>query len=201
MSISLNTVSLDQFSALVDSAPDKARRAASLAINDTARKYRTIAKREMLKQVAWPSSYLGNATEGRLQVSRFSSPTDLNAAITGRWQPTSLARFAKNRPSNARAWPRGRSIQIMIKPGTVRQFDHAFFLNLKNGNLGLAVRVKSDDELRGSTAARLIFPHVYLLYGPSVNQVFRGVSKDLVPGASLQLAQEFNRQFTRLTNG
>ena len=205
MTSRLTTVGLDRFETLMSLYPRVVPRAASLAINDTARKTRTEAKRTMLDQVAWPASYLGNVRDGRLRVSRFAKPGDLSAQITGRWRATSLAQFATNAPSDGRN-RRGRKIRVRVQPGSTSALDRAFFVRLRAGNtttdskfnLGLAVRVSPGETLRGSSAAVLLFENVYLLYGPSVNQVFRGVREDLAPGAAVRLNREFNRQIERL---
>ncbi len=82
----------------------------------------------------------------------------------------------------------------------------AFIMNLKNGNKGLAVRLKAGETPRNTdNAVRLSNTDtsrdaaVWLFYGPSVDQVFKGVADDVTPDIQRGLTREFFRQFIRLS--
>jgi hypothetical protein len=65
-------------------------------------------------------------------------------------------------------------------------------------NMGLAIRLRPGEKLRNKTDARRVAKGLYVLYGPSVDQVFRsrdgtGVANDLVPDIQDDLSDEFIR--------
>lgn len=165
--------------------------AAQRAINKTADRGRTQAAREIQKQVAFPARYL-SGENGRLRVSRKAKENSLEAAITGRDRPTSLARFAKDR--NPRTAGRRGGVSVMVKSGQTQFMKGAFLMQLRNGNLGLAVRLKDGESVRGKKRVTKIGKGLYLLYGPSVDQVFASVSEEEVaPAAADYLEAEFLR--------
>lgn len=196
MSVSIVATALQDVARFFEQAPDIAEQAAVLAINETVeREGLTLIKRDMRDQVNFPSGYL----EGeRLRVSRKASRGNLEAVIRGRDRPTSLARFAQGQtPANTR----GRGVRVSVKRGSTEVLRKAFLVNLKNGNLGLAVRLKPGDKLRNSSAAQQLADNVWLLYGPSVDQVFRGVADDRADDLTEMISSKFNRQFGRLSRG
>jgi hypothetical protein len=75
-------------------------------------------------------------------------------------------------------------------------------LNLRSGNIGLGIRLKNGETLTNTVGAKLItsgpLAGVALLYGPSVDQVFRTVAVDISPALLQELSVEFLRQFERL---
>lgn len=65
-------------------------------------------------------------------------------------------------------------------------------------NVGLAIRLRPGERLANKTSARRVANGLYVLYGPSVDQVFRsndgtGVANDLVPEIEDKLSKEFIR--------
>jgi hypothetical protein len=74
-------------------------------------------------------------------------------------------------------------------------------LGLRNGNTGLAVRLKPGEKIKGSTGAVQMAENLYLLYGPSVDQVFRGVAEDRSGDLMNMVSSKFLRQFARLSRG
>lgn len=196
MSVNIVATALKDAQRFFEQAPDIAEEAAVLAINETVeREGLTLIKRDMRDQVNFPSGYL----EGdRLKVTRRASTRSLEAVIRGRDRPTSLARFAQGQtPANTR----GRGVRVAVKRGKTEVLRNAFLVNLKNGNIGLAVRLKAGETLRNSQAAKRLADNVWLLYGPSVDQVFRGVANDRIDDISEMISQKFNRQFGRLARG
>lgn len=74
-------------------------------------------------------------------------------------------------------------------------------VSAENSNIGLAVRLKRGDTIRNKRQAVPVGGGLYLLYGPSVGQVFAAVAADIGPQVSDKLSDEFIRQFERLDNG
>lgn len=166
-------------------------RAARLAINKATDRSRTLAAKTIREQVAFPARYL-SGENGKLRVSRRASDTRLEGAITGQDRPTSLARFSRDR--DPKATRRKGGVTVTVQPGHTKFMKGAFLMRLRNGNLGLAVRLKEGESIRNKTSVRKIGKGLYLLYGPGVDQVFRSVSQEEVaPFASDFLEQEFLR--------
>lgn len=179
-----------------------------MALNQTAeRKGLKLAREEMIQQVAFPTGYL---FPPRFQVSGKATPGKLLAVIRGAFTPTPLARFAgtqRARFVTARKHRRGTprpTIKVEVKPGRIVSLPRAFLLTLKNGNIGLGIRLKPGEVLHHTIGAKLItsgpLAGVALLYGPSVDQVFRSVAVDITPPLLIELESEFLRQFIRMTN-
>ena len=201
--VDIESRDLSALSELYARLPEIADQAAQLAINDTARFARREGKKDVLEQINYPKSYL-DGDEGRLRVSKFATEGDLEAEVTGRDRPTSLARFAVGKVS----FGRRKAIRVQVKRGGAKhELEHSFYMKLKRGtqldgenfNVGLAVRLKKGESLANSTAALNLGNGLYLLYGPSVNQVFEGVAGDIVDEVSDKLEDEFIRQFERLS--
>jgi hypothetical protein len=175
--------------------PQFAEQAAVFAVNDTADKGLPPIRQEMRSQIEFPAGYL----EGdRLRVTRRARVGSLEAVIKGRDRATSLARFAAGQtPANTR----GRGVRVMVKKGTTRVLQKGFMVDLKNGNRGVAVRLKPGETLRNSDKAVRLDDNVFLLYGPSVDQVFESVADDFAPRLGADMSRHFLRHFTRLTRG
>lgn len=172
--------------------------AARQAINRTLARARTASARAIRDQVAFPASYL-TGQEARLRISKQASNDDLEGVISGRQRATSLARFSKDRnPASAR---KKGGVNVEVKPGEAKFMKGAFLVKLKRGsektdtqfNLGLAIRLKPGERIRNKTQMQQLDHNVYLLYGPSVDQVFRTVREDVAPDAESFLATEFRR--------
>ncbi len=171
--------------------------AAYRAINKATERARTDAANRMRKQVAFSASYLAPGG-GRLVVDKQASRGRLEAAITGRDRPTSLARFATSTSQKSHA-----GVLVQVAPGKVLSLPKAFFVKLRRGaantetqhNLGLAIRLPAGKKprrvLRGG--AKEVAPGLWLLYGPSVGQVFNLTRNDVAPAALDFLEAEFNR--------
>lgn len=155
------------------------------AINKTVDRTRTAADKDMRSQINFPARYLGD----RLTVTRRASGTSLQAVISGRDRPTSLARFATNRNQK----PGKAGVNVKVDASATKRMARAFLIKLRNGNLGLAVRLKPGESLTNSRAAVLMSKGLYLLYGPSVDQVFQSVAEDQEPKAAEYLEREFLR--------
>lgn len=193
----LTTVGLRGYRDLVATMPRQAKQAARLAINTGARRGRAEGSRQIRAQVNFTASYLNEP--GRFWVSRFASASELRAVISARTEPTSLARFAAQRTRGGKR----AGLRIGIKRGGRKTvLRSGFFINLRSGNRGVAVRRAVVDRLnlrRAGFSARGGKRGYLLLYGPSVDQVFRTVKDDMAPGVADYTNSEFVRQFARLS--
>lgn len=161
------------------------------AINKTTDRARAASAREIEQQVAFPAGYLN---DGRLAVSRYANRNTLEAAIMARARPTSLARFVNGSP------PTGKmGLNVTVDPGVARYMSRAFLMKLKAGsgietksNLGLAVRTSKKPPDKAWRPVK-INESLWLLYGPSVDQIFKGVANDLKDETTSFLETEFNR--------
>lgn len=182
---------LDDF----DEIPAALTRKAVQAINKTVRWGRTRGSKEIREQVAFKARYL---TSGDKLETRFATKGHLAGRVVATDRATSLARFVTNASGDARAtnrrWRASRSsgAKIQVKPGATRTIRRAFAVNLRGGNIGLAVRTDGGPP-RGAYKPKLIFPNVWLLYGPSVAQVFNTVRGDISEDTADYLETEFTR--------
>lgn len=152
------------------------QKAALWAIDKAAAKARTLAEKRAYAQVAFPARYL-SPSQGRLTVSQRPRNSALRAVITGRSEPTSLARFARGSSKGG--------VSVRVKAGgSSTRIARAFLMNLRSGNTGLAVRTADGEEPSGAYKPKKIGRNLWLLYGPSVDQVL------LRPGAPTTVFRE-----------
>lgn len=176
-----------------EALPEIAEEAAIMAVNQvTERKALPAIRRDMEAQVNFPRGYLDSPD--RLQFRQRARRGNIEAVITGRDRPTSLARFAPGQtPGNTR----GKGVTVMVKRGATATMKKAFIVNLKSGNRGLATR--DPGLIKRAYKPVALGRGVYLLYGPSVDQVMKAVADDNLPMIADELSREFFRQFTRLS--
>lgn len=203
MSARITAVNLLDITEFLDAQPEAARESARIAINSVAsRKAVPRFRKAMREEVAFPAGYLED--EARFGQSKQATNADLSATITARFRPTSLARFAQNQSFEGAR--RTGGVKVKVNPsGGAKRIPGAFFVNLRggaDGNVGLAVRLQPGQSLRGrkkgATGVQLA-PNLYLLYGPSIDQVFRQASVAESPAVADDLQREFVRQFIRLS--
>lgn len=203
------TIELDKSAAslYIDALPELGRRSAQQALNRAADFGRTLAAKEVRSQVAFPAAYLGPG-QGRLTVSSRANLSKLEAVISGRDRPTSLRRFAVNgTPMPGEKTPKGRrrrtrdgSITVEVKPGVRKKIRGAFIVaNLRGGNMGLAVRTAGPPP-KGAWKPTRLAPGVWLLSGPSVDQVLRSTTKgpSVFQKVEPQVADKFEAELMRL---
>lgn len=204
MSARIDAINLEDLIEYLGDRPEVARRAARMAINDTTRSAVPKFRREMQAEVNFPPGYLDKDRFGQ---TKRATDTDLSATITARFRPTSLARFAPGQSFEGARRTGGVRVKVN-KGGGAKRLPGAFFVRLNRGadntdgfNVGLAIRLKPGERLRGrkrGAAGVRLAPDLYLLYGPSVDQVFRDVSVAGSPDVADSLQQEFVRQWVRL---
>jgi hypothetical protein len=191
-------VAVEGLSALraLEDIPANVKRAALQAVNRTADRTRTAAARRMREQVNWRASYL-SPSQGRFNVTERARADSLEARITARQRPTSLASFSTGTVGGK------NGVTVQVAPGFAKLMKRAFLVRLRVGslpldtrsNLGLAIRLKPGERVDNK---RVMIPlrkgsNVYLLYGPSVDQVFRSVAGEVAPDAAEFLESEFLR--------
>lgn len=179
--------------------PDDIEGWKAMAVNKAARDGRTMADRRIRDQVNFSASYLA-PSQKRLFVSKMAKKGDAEAVITARGRPTSLARFATSKSST-------QGVTVQVSPGKSVYMKRAFMIKLRAGtdaietrfNMGLAVRLKPGESLRNKKTLVQMKSNLYILYGPSVSQVFldqtekKGVSVDITPDVLDDMEREFLR--------
>lgn len=189
----------------LDDIPARTLKAARIAVNEAATRGRTRAANQIQKEVAFPADYVA-PRNGRLIVKKRATGSNLEAIISARTRATSLARFSKDSIPAGGA-KRRAGVRVEVTPGSVRRLPGAFLIRLRAGtanldtksNLGLAVRTKNGRPPPGYKPTK-ISDNLWLLYGPSVAQVFYsqknngGVATDISPNIAADLEAEFWRQ-------
>lgn len=160
---------------------------AARAINATAKRTMTASSKAIREQIAFPARYL-TGKDGNLKLAQNARADALEAIIEARARPTSLTRFVKGPVVHGRKSP-----TVEVGTGNREKMTRAFIMNLRSGNLGLAVRLKPGESLVNKHTMVAMQNGLYLLYGPSVDQVFRTVAQDVSPEAAEFLENEFVR--------
>lgn len=201
MSVEVETRGLDALIRYCRNAPETADQAAVFATNRAAEFGRTLTSREIRDQVNFTASYLN--APGRLNITRRASRTDIEAVVTGRNRPTSLARFATT-PFSVGPRRSKRGIRVRVARGGGATIPGAFFVRLRGAaegsNEGLAIRTKGGRPPSGTRGAKPIFKGAYLLYGPSIGQVAHDVFPAVVDRVGDKQVDEFMRQFERMSH-
>lgn len=211
MSVEIATRGLEALIAYFEKLPEAADKASVLAVNEGARYGQVQGSRGIRDQVAFSARYLGKPSDGasaRLGIVKRARGGDVEAVIRGRERPTSLARFAEGSKTLGRRTA-GRAVRVKVAArGGAVKMPGAWLMRLRQGtsldddsfNVGLAVRLKPGQTLnKREFVAGNGRKGVYMLYGPSVAQVFRDVARDLQGPVSARVESEFIRQFERIT--
>ena len=173
------------------------------SINKTADRARTLASQDIREQVAFPASYLAPSAKRLFVSTKATKASPFEAVISGRDRPTSLARFTNQKPLGGGQRHRGGQVAVTVKPGVRRYIKRAFLITLNNSNVGLAVRTDGGPP-SNAYAPKEIGKNLWLLYGPSVDQVLSaasnggGIYEEIVPETLDFLNNEFNRQLDLL---
>lgn len=183
-----------------DELDDDIRVAMTRSINRIADQGRTRAARAVREQVMFPATRLNE----KLTVARRASYDDQAAVIRGLDVPTSLANFRVPRSQSPDKKRRGGGVQIQVsRDGMRKTIKRGFLINLKNNNLGLAVRTDGGPP-EGAYKPKRIADNLYLLYSASVDQLLLaasdgdGVYEEMSPELLEALEREFLRQIKLL---
>lgn len=187
----------------IEEQPQIANTAARIALNDVAAGAgMKLLRQGIEEEVDFPAGYLG---KDKLYVSQKARDANLTVVISAARRPTSLARFVQGDKTPNR---RG-GVKVRVKRGgAVKTMERAFLVKLRAGktlenfNVGLAIRLKEGERIinkREQSAIQLTH-NVYLLYGPSVDQVFSSVAYFSI-GEILEMTEtEFLRQYVRMSD-
>ena len=167
---------------------EKVKTAALQAVNKTAERTRAASANQMRRELNFPGNYL-DPSQGRLYISARARKDKLEAVIMARGRATSLGRFVVESGGKGR-----QGVVVELKRGVRSRFKRGFMVNLNGGqSKGLAYRTKDGQKPDASFKPVKLAPNLWLLYGLSVDQAFRKVSKDQTDEALLFLANEFDR--------
>lgn len=189
MSFVVDASGIENLELIFQQFPQQAGAAMSSAINTIANGAALDeARKEILEQVAFPVGYLDDGD--RLRVSSYASPDRLEATITARDRPTSLARFVTGGSVGNNA-----GLTVTVKPGNPDPQTRGFLITLNNQNTAYAIRLRPGEILHNKRLQNAveIKGGLTLLYGPSVDQVFRSVSVDIGEPVAAALVKEFTR--------
>lgn len=174
---------------------------AAQAINRVTRDGRSMIAMQIEREVNFGPGYL-SPSKKKLYVAKQAQRADLEGIIRASSNPSSLARFAQG---NLRPSQRGGvTVRVGKKTETLRR---AFLIKLRAGsasietkyNLGLALRLRPGEKIRNKRFTRQISSGLYLLYGPSVDQVFASRDgKGVADQQSDRLAKDLEYEFLRL---
>lgn len=195
MASAYEVVTVNGLAALKDlqNLPQEVQLAISRSLNTTLRTGRAIASKKITQQVNFTARYLSQGD--RLGIRSFATPSKLQGVIAGRDRATSLARFAKS------TTPNKKGVSVEVKPGSAKYMRRAFLIRLPQGNalsetvfnLGLAIRLKPGESIDNKKKFIKLKGSLYLLYGPSVGQVFDEVRGDISPAVLDFFEDEFDR--------
>lgn len=210
MTVEIGFRGLDTVRKNVAGIPETVDRASAFAINESITFGQAESSRRIREQVAFKASYVGSADDpnARLRVSKKAHVGDLEGVIAGRTRPTSLIQFM----TGAKLGKGGYARVKVSAHGGAKRIPNAFPMKLRRGigvydpenaNQGLAVRLQ-DGKLPGGMNKKQMVQvngNLYLLYGPSVDQVFRDVRFDVQGPIADVLESSFLRNFARLNRG
>lgn len=180
---------------------DKGDRAAARAINDGAQFAVREGAKDISSQINLTQQYIKSGA--RLAVSGRASAGNLEATVTGRDRPTSLARFS----STPQVFGRQRlSPTVSVaRGGSGQRIPGSFFMRLRKGNtgelgnVGIAVRLKPGETVPGKRVQpKASKSGLALLYGPSVGQAFRSAAPRAAGPTSDRVVQSLLREFDRI---
>lgn len=172
------------------------------ALNKAAHRGRVLAAEEIRKEVNFKSGYL-DPSQGRLYVdpARPGFRDNLTAVLNGKDRPTSLARFIVGGTDQRNAQGRTPGFSVNVKTGKTVNAGRAFLIHLKNGNKGLAIRLKPGETINSRNIMVDVkgrFNGLHLLYGPSVNQILGQILRSEKELIQPEVMATFEEEFSRL---
>jgi hypothetical protein len=174
------------------------------AVNATTARFRKKGADLILGDVNLPSNYLNPAAK-RLYVAEKATKNNPQSIIRARGRATSLARFITSRQADGV----GVTVKVNQDSGS-KELKRAFLVKLPAGrgpvdtqfNLGLAIRLRKGQRIRNKKHLVQLDQGLYLLYGPSVDQLFlnatggragEGVATEMTPDMLDFLQREYLR--------
>jgi hypothetical protein len=174
--------------------PKDTQRNALRAVNKMAQRARAEGSRQIRSQVAFTAGYLNQNERFTFKAAR---SLDDEAVVAARVRPTSLARFVTSgKPGNSKT-----GVRVKVSPDRAIRSRKMFLIRLRAGdeltetkfNLGLAIRLKEGETISNKIKMVQMSKGLYLLYGPSISQVFQTVAEDMAPEVAADVEAEFLR--------
>ncbi|WP_018875287.1 phage tail protein [Thioalkalivibrio sp. ALJ8] len=205
MSYTIDTSNIGAARRFLRGVQRAAQNASYRAVNRTAQQTRTQASRRIRQEVRLPARYVND----NLKVVKRARRDDPTAIIRGRRRPTRLARFGAKPITKRAAGARGDALRgigagrkaagVSVNVGRTSgrsKMPGAFLIPLssvrtnvfggqqrdRTGHMGVFVRTGSG---RGA---------IRHLYGPSVDQLFNRLRRDLQAETTGLLSREYERQ-------
>jgi len=175
--------------------PQAAAEASKLAVNDTIDFARANIRKAIVDQIAVPPDAI---TPARFGVTRRATQNKLEAVLSASNQPLGLVRFARGEKVSGKT-----GVQVQVKKGgEIRTLKNAFFLPTPGAPGSFALAVRAPGGLSNSRGAyRVKGTDIYLLSGPSPNQLLANIAPKLLTTIQTRLNREFTRQYARLLRG
>lgn len=199
--IRISSAGIQGLAEFVARTPEVAAEAAKLAVGDAAEWGRNLSKREMVSAVNLPADALAGR---RFRISQRPTTANPEAVISADNNPLGLSRFVVSQKARGAAHPK---VRILVGGATESFSDpdikgsYSFLIPTPGGADGVGLALRTKEPLRNSRAARKIGRDLYLLSGPSVNQMFGQLMPTIVPRVEAKLQTEFARQYERLIRG
>ena len=199
--IRISSAGIQGLATFVARTPEVAAEAAKLAVGDAAEWGRNLSKREMVSAVNLPADALAGR---RFRISQRPTTANPEAVISADNNPLGLSRFVVSQKARGAAHPK---VRILVGGATKSFSDpdikgsYSFLIPTPGGADGVGLALRTKAPLRNSRAARKIGRDLYLLSGPSVNQMFGQLMPTIVPRVEAKLQTEFARQYERLIRG
>lgn len=199
--IRISSAGIQGLAEFVARTPEVAAEAAKLAVGDAAEWGRNLSKREMVSAVNLPADALAGR---RFRISQRPTTANPEAVISADNNPLGLSRFVVSQKARGAAHPK---VRILVGGATKSFSDpdikgsYSFLIPTPGGADGVGLALRTKEPLRNSQAARKIGRDLYLLSGPSVNQMFGQLMPTIVPRVEAKLQTEFARQYERLIRG
>lgn len=207
--IRISSAGIQGLATFVARTPEVAAEAAKLAVGDAAEWGRNLSKREMVSAVNLPADALAGR---RFRISQRPTTANPEAVISADNNPLGLSRFVVGPGKVGMPGPQTRT----LRGGTTTQWpkggdrgDYAFLIKVGPGKKGSApavragfgLAIRTTRPMENSREAFKIGKDLYLLFGPSVDQMFGQLMPQIVPRVEAKLQTEFARQYERLIRG
>lgn len=194
INVRVDLTSLKSLSESIEKVPKEISDSLVRAVNTVARATFETSKKKIVEQVNLQQSYV----DSKLKLEPASDvPT---ATITGQGRGVLLSNFNPVQLTKANVSSRGKGnpklgipkgyraagVKVRVKAqGSGGDLQHGFFMKLKNGN-GMGVFTRN-------AAGR-----VQVRYGPSVDQIFSGVSTEISPEVERDLSDELIKELEKI---
>lgn len=186
LDVKVDVSQLVNLSETVEKTPNEIGKRIVTSINVVANKMLVNSKKMIVAQV----NLTGDKVDSKMTIEP-ATESNLTSIITARGRGTLLVNFGakqiiKTASSRSKSGSKNAGVSVNIKPsGVAGVIEHGFFMRLKNsGAIGVFTRDQSG-KLR-------------IRYGPSVDQVFKGVSTELAPQVEIDLQKELLAEFDQM---